>query len=78
MDFQWIPAHRGVPGNEAADQAAKQAAAPHNHRQNQGRSWDRPQDNRTGIRTLLTTAKRVINKALQDDWDGTVLSLPLT
>jgi hypothetical protein len=78
VDFRWIPAHMGVPGNEAADQAAKQAAevgtrtermAPSASRQDQNRSRNRDQDTHRGIRTLLTTAKRVINEALQDDWD---------
>lgn len=78
VDFRWIPAHRGVPGNEAADQAAKHAAeegtrprqvAPQGSRQDQKRSRDRDQDRHRGIRTLLTTAKRAINEALQDDWD---------
>jgi ribonuclease HI len=78
VDFRWIPAHMGVPGNEAADQAAKQAGelgsrtghmAPPERRQDQNRSRNRDQDTHRGIRTLLTTAKRVINEAVQDDWD---------
>jgi ribonuclease HI len=77
VDFRWIPAHRGVPGNEAADQTAKQAAevgtrparAAPQERQNQNRIRDQHQDRHRGIRTLLTTAKRIINGALQDDWD---------
>jgi hypothetical protein len=77
VDFRWIPAHRGVPGNEATDQTAKQAAevgtrparAAPQERQNQNRIRDQHQDRHRGIRALLTTAKRIINEALQDDWD---------
>jgi hypothetical protein len=77
VELRWIPAHKGVPGNEAADLAAKQAAeegrVPQESYQvqSQSRSRNQGQDNRRarGIRTLLTTAKRVINEALQDDWE---------
>jgi ribonuclease HI len=77
VELRWIPAHKGVPGNEAADLAAKQAAEEgmvpqESHQvQSQSRNRNQDQDNRRarGIRTLLTTAKRVINEGLQDDWE---------
>jgi hypothetical protein len=45
--------------------------APEENRQSQGQNRSQDQEYRRtrGIRTLLTTAKRVINKALQDDWE---------
>jgi ribonuclease HI len=56
VQFRWIPAHEGVPGNEAADQAAKEAA-----------SYDRdtgmiqePQPRPDSPRTLVATTETIV------------------
>lgn len=72
IHFRWIPAHRDIPGNEAADKAAKEAANSgttdtDTSDQDPRRSPDN--DTNNTIRTLLTTAKRTINTALHQDWE---------
>ena len=64
LQFRWIPAHIGVPGNEAADQAAKEAAG-----------YDAATGARCGpqiepdtLRTLIATTKLTVRQAMQDEW----------
>ncbi|KAM3536999.1 hypothetical protein ARSEF1564_010078 [Beauveria bassiana] len=57
IQFRWIPAHVGVPGNEAADQAAKEAADPNLA----------PLDT-TEPRTLLATARTNIRQVMKTEW----------
>ncbi len=69
VQIRWIPAHIGVPGNEAADQAAKEAAGlNHNTHQNSelssGPELEPP-------RTLTTTTKSAIRQTLKDEWEHT-------
>ena len=61
--FRWIPAHRGILGNETVDRAAKEAARPPTA------TGTADNDTNNNIRTLLTTAKRIINTALHLDWE---------
>ncbi|KAJ9137654.1 Endonuclease/exonuclease/phosphatase [Pleurostoma richardsiae] len=58
--FRWIPAHVGVPGNEAADRAAKEAAGMGSSRQ------QRP----TTVRTLIATTRTNIRARMKDEWDA--------
>lgn len=74
VDFRWIPAHRGIPGNKAADEAAKEVAGwtPDSiwtTRGNRNQNQDQEQEATEGVYTLITTAKRTINEALLDDWE---------
>ena len=58
VDFRWIPAHRGIPGSDAADAAAKRATSvPPDHAAHQDKM------------TLLTTAKKRINTDIHQDWE---------
>ena len=61
VQFRWIPAHVGVPGNEAADEAAKEAA-------NLGQDAQ-PPDLAT-MRTLMATTKSNIRAKMKDEWDA--------
>jgi ribonuclease HI len=63
VEFYWIPAHVGVPGNEAADQAAKKAADP-------GSGTTHDQGPQMGPpRTLIATTKSVIRQAMRHEWE---------
>jgi ribonuclease HI len=60
LQFRWIPAHVGVPGNEAADQAAKEAAGMGSSTQQQP----------TTARTLIATTRTNIRARMKDEWDA--------
>ena len=63
----WIPAHIGVPGNEAADQAAKEAAG---HNPIVG-ARPEPQPELDSLKTLMATTKPYIRQTMKDGWGST-------
>jgi tubulin alpha len=64
VQFRWIPAHVGVPGNEAADQAAKEAAG-HNP---DSRQVAEPPPEPESLRILTATTKSTIRKTMKEEW----------
>jgi ribonuclease HI len=65
VQFRWIPAHVGVPGNEAADQAAKEAARTN---PSTGANTERSPE-ADSLRTLTATTKSIIRRAMRGEWD---------
>jgi ribonuclease HI len=66
VQLRWIPAHVGVPGNELADRAAKEAAGHNlNTRTNQG-----PPPEPESLRTLIATTKSTIRQTMKDEWEA--------
>ena len=65
VEFRWIPAHIGVPGNEAADQAAKEATG---HNPNTRVNLE-PQPEPESLRTLMATTKPTIRQTMKDEWE---------
>jgi hypothetical protein len=73
IDLHWIPAHRGIEGNEAADKAAKEATG---WRRIRGRN-ERMREIDTGVTApkparlegLHSAARRTIRKILHQEWE---------
>ncbi|KAJ5652974.1 RNA-directed DNA polymerase from mobile element jockey [Penicillium longicatenatum] len=65
VQFRWILAYIGVPGNEAADQAAKEAAGTN---PSTGANTKRPPE-ANSLRTLTATTKSAIRRAMRGEWD---------
>lgn len=57
VEFRWIPAHVGVPGNEAADRAAKEATE---------NNPEEPEPET--LRTLMATTKMTIRRTMKVEW----------
>lgn len=68
IHFRWIPAHRDIPGNEAADRAAKEVANSGTTTSEQDPRHKPNNNSNNTIRSLLTTTKRTIDTALHQDW----------
>ncbi|KJK73456.1 hypothetical protein H634G_11313 [Metarhizium anisopliae BRIP 53293] len=64
IQFRWIPAHIGVPGNETADKAAKESTW---YDPNQQTSVDPPQEP-DWLQTLTATTKSIIRKTMKEEW----------
>ncbi len=60
VQLSWIPAHVGVPGNEAADRAAKDAA---------GLSSPTLRPESESLRTLTATIKSTIRQSMRIEWE---------
>jgi ribonuclease HI len=65
IQIRWIPAHVGVPGNEIADRAAKEAAG---HNPTGGENQD-TQPEHAPPRILTATTKSSIRRAMKDEWE---------
>jgi ribonuclease HI len=65
VQLRWIPAHVGVPGNEAADRGAKEAAGHSPSR----RINPEPPPEPESLRTLMATTKSTIRQAMKVEWD---------
>lgn len=65
VQLRWIPAHVGVPGNEAADQAAKKAAGYQPSAQGEREPLQEPDT----LRTLIATTKSTLRQTMKAEWE---------
>jgi ribonuclease HI len=72
VNLRWIPAHRGIPGNEGADIAAKEATGWRRVRQASGKikeiDTNQTAPKPTELRHLQAAAKQAIRKVITEDW----------
>jgi ribonuclease HI len=64
IELRWIPSHRGVPGNEAADRAAKEASGYNPYVQVNAESQPEPET----LQILTATSKTTIRQAMKREW----------
>jgi ribonuclease HI len=64
IELRWIPSHIGVPGNEAADRAAKEASG---YNPNTLPNPE-PQPEPESLQVLAATTKPIIRQTMRDEW----------
>jgi ribonuclease HI len=64
VQFRWVPSHVGIHGNEAADQAAKDASGYKPYALRDPEPLPEPES----VQTLTATAKRTIRQKMKDEW----------
>ena len=65
LEIRWIPAHRGVSGNELADAVAKEASGWSPLGPGRGSKADLPED----LQTLISSSKMLIHRRAIAEWE---------